>query len=92
MPVIDGVTPPCSPTHACVCVCVQLSAVPNYLRTKLSLELESKQRERWEMCRKEGGAVSVEDIEKFNRVLSSALERVNGLKEKMDERKTRAGE
>ncbi len=65
-------------------------AVPNYLRTKLSLDLERKQRERWEESEKEGVATT-EKIKRFNQMLTSALDRVNELKEEVEERRTRTG-
>ena len=65
-------------------------SVPNYLRTKLSLDLERKQRERWEEAEKEGVATA-EKIKSFNQTLSSALDRVNELKEEVEERRTRTG-
>lgn len=65
--------------------------MPNYLRTKLSIELEEKQRERWEAAGKDGGP-SLEKINGFNQMLSSALERVNELKEEVEERRTKTGE
>lgn len=62
--------------------------MPNYLRTKLSLELESKQKERWEAAGTEG-AVSADKIKNFNLILSRSLERVNELREEVEERRTR---
>ena len=64
--------------------------MPNYLRTKLSLDLERKQKERWEEADKEGVATA-EKIKSFNQMLSNALDRVNELKEEVEERRTRTG-
>ena len=65
--------------------------MPNYLRTKLGLDLERKQRERWEESEKEGVATS-EKIKSFNQMLTSALDRVNELKEEVEERRARPGQ
>lgn len=64
--------------------------MPSYLRTKLSLDLERKQRERWEVAGKEG-VVSAAKIKSFNQMLSNALERVNELKDVVEERRTKTG-
>ena len=69
---------------------IQLFSVPNYLRTKLSLELEGKQKERWELAEKEGGP-TLDKIKAFNQMLSGAMTRVNEVKEELEERRTKTG-
>lgn len=64
-------------------------AVPNYLRTKLSLELEAKQKERWSEARKSN--VTEEQIKSYNKMLSSSLERITELKDEVEEKRTRTG-
>ena len=63
--------------------------VPNYLRTKLSLELEGKQKERWALANsKQGLEETAGQIKEFNQMLSHALEHVR----EEEERKAKAGE
>jgi flagellar hook-basal body complex protein FliE len=52
--------------------------------------LEEKQRERWEEAGRDGGP-GMEKVASFNQMLSGALERVNELKEEVEERRTRTG-
>ena len=54
------------------------------------MELEAKQKERWETASKEGGP-ALEQIKAFNQMLSSALERVNELKDEVEERRAKTG-
>ncbi len=64
-------------------------AVPNYLRTKLGLDLEAKQKDRWNAAAsKQASESTMEEIKKFNAMLTSALEHV---KEEED-RKTKSGQ
>ena len=72
-----------------VCFVVNLfTSVPNYLRTKLGLELEAKQKERWSTANsKEEEEGSLNEIKKFNQMLSTALEYVR----EEEERKFKTG-
>lgn len=69
---------------------VHHEAVPNYMRTKLDLDLEAKQKELTEEAASKGPEISSE-IKKFNEMLSSGIERVTELKEEIDEQKSRTG-
>jgi len=72
--------PPLLPLPSC--------AVPNYLRTKLSLELEGKQKERWSASSsKVAPEKKMEEIKSFNQMLSTALEHVR----EVEERKSKTG-
>ena len=65
--------------------------MPNYLRTKLSMELEAKQREQWKAATGKDGGPTIDKVKEFNQMLSSVLERVNELKEEVEERRTKTG-
>ena len=69
---------------------VHHEVVPNYMRTKLDLDLEAKQKELAEQVTDKGTEISAE-IKKFNEMLSSSLERVTEVREEVDDQKSKAG-
>ena len=69
---------------------VHHEVVPNYMRTKLDLDLEAKQKELAERVTDKGAEVSAE-IKKFNEMLSSSLERVTEVREELDDQKSKTG-
>ena len=69
---------------------VHHEVVPNYMRTKLDLDLEAKQKELAERVTEKGAEISAE-IKKFNEMLSSSLERVTEVREELDDQKSKTG-
>ena len=69
---------------------VHHEVVPNYMRTKLDLDLEAKQKELAEQVTNKGTEISAE-IKKFNEMLSSSLERVTEIREEVDDQKSKTG-
>ena len=65
--------------------------MPNYLRTKLDLDLEAKQKELAEQVANKGAEFSSE-VKKFNEMLSSGIERVTEVREELEEQKSKTGE
>jgi hypothetical protein len=64
--------------------------VPNYLRTKLDLDLEAKQRELLEEARgKEAGLK--EEISAYNTIISSCQKIVSEARDEMEVQKSKAG-
>lgn len=63
--------------------------VPHYLRTKLELDLEERQRDLGEEARR--GGPQKEEIGRFNEILSVALDRVNEAREELEEQRAKAG-
>ena len=70
---------------------VHHEVVPHYMRTKLDLDLEAKQKEVTEQVASKGAELSGE-IKKFNEMLSSGIDRVTEMREELEEQKTRTGE
>lgn len=64
--------------------------VPQYLRTKLDLDLEARQRELVEEVRRKGDGLK-EEIRQFNEMVSTALDRVGEAKEELEEQRAKAG-
>ena len=64
--------------------------VPNYLRTKLDLDLEAKQNKLAVKAREEEPRIK-DKIKNFNRLLSSTLEKIVDLKEVIDDQKSKKG-
>lgn len=64
--------------------------VPQYLRTKLDLDLEARQRELVEEVRRKGDSLK-EEIRQFNEMVSTALDRVGEAKEELEEQRAKAG-
>ena len=65
--------------------------VPHYLRTKLDLDLEAKQKEAKDESIRKSSTLK-EEIRRFNNMLSGSLDRVNELQGELEEQRTRAGE
>ena len=65
--------------------------VPNYLRTKLDLDLEAKQNKLAVKAREEEPRIK-DKIKNFNRLLSSTLEKIVDLKEVIEDQKSKKGE
>ena len=65
--------------------------VPHYMRTKLDLDLEAKQKELEDHVACKGAELSGE-VKKFNEMLSSGIDRVTEMREELEEQKTRTGE
>jgi len=63
--------------------------VPQYLRTKLDLDLEARQRELVEEVRRKGDSLK-EEIRQFNEMVSTALDRVGEAKEELEEQRAKA--
>ncbi len=66
-------------------------AVPNYLRTKLELDLEVKQSKLALRAREEEANVK-NKIKNFNKLLTSSLEKIAELKELIDDQKSKKGQ
>ena len=64
--------------------------VPHYLRTKLDLDLEARQQELEEKVKGRGEGLKV-DIKNFNKMIESALDRVNEAREELEEQRAKAG-
>jgi hypothetical protein len=69
---------------------VHHEVVPNYMRTKLDLDLEAKQKELADQITEKGAEIGAE-IKKFNDMLSSSLERVTEVREELDDQKSKTG-
>lgn len=67
-----------------------LPSVPHYLRTKLDLDLEARQQELEEEVKGKGDSLK-EDIKNFNKMIVSALDRVNEAREELEEQRAKAG-
>ena len=67
-----------------------MHTVPHYLRTKLDLDLEARQQELEEEVKGKGDSLK-EDIKNFNKMIESALDRVNEAREELDEQRAKAG-
>lgn len=70
---------------------VHHEVVPHYMRTKLDLDLEAKQKELEDHVASKGAELSGE-VKKFNEMLSSGIDRVTEMREELEEQKTRTGE
>ena len=69
---------------------VYIVAVPNYLRTKLDLELEAKQNKLAEKAKEEEPVIK-EKIKDFNELLSDSLDRIIEMRDILDDQRTRKG-
>ena len=69
---------------------VHHEVVPNYMRTKLDLDLEAKQKELSEQVASKGAEFSSE-VKKFNEMLSSGIDRVTEVREELEEQKSKTG-
>lgn len=67
---------------------VHHEVVPHYMRTKLDLDLEAKQKELEDHVACKGAELSGE-VKKFNEMLSSGIDRVTEMREELEEQKTR---
>lgn len=65
--------------------------VPNYLRTKLDLDLEAKQNKLALKAKEEESNVK-NKIKDFNKLLSGTLEKIMELKEMIDDQKSKKGQ
>ena len=63
--------------------------VPHYLRTKLDLDLEARERDLHEEAGQKEADIK-EDISLFNNMLSSALDRVNEARNELEEQRNKA--
>ena len=60
------------------------------MRTKLDLDLESRQQELAEQVASKGEELSAE-VKKFNDMLTNGIERVTEVREELEEQKTKTG-
>ena len=67
-----------------------MHTVPNYLRTKLDLDLEGRQRRAVGEAREKEAGLK-EEITTYNNIISSCQKIVSEAREEMEEQKTRAG-
>ena len=65
--------------------------VPHYLRTKLDLDLEAKQREQCDEAATRESAALTKEIGRFNEILTAALERVKEAKDEQEDQKPKSG-
>ena len=65
--------------------------VPNYLRTKLDLELEARQKRLVEEAREKEAGLK-EEIATYNSIISSCQKIVAEAREEVEEQKSRSGE